>query len=325
MKYECRFYRDEDFDTLEQLILHSYQWEYPIWGLSRHEFCKGLHPAFTGNHHAWKHTVGVFREQGKPVAGVINEGTYDGNVFFLFDSPARGQDPELLKDMIHFARTYAAGIGENRRTRHATVHVPKWNAVLADILLQSGFKKEAGKESHLILPFGATPFEVNLPEGYTMTDGHTTPAFYLSNIHRHSFAYGGESHACEHGAEAFDELRKMKHYCKHLDLCVLDPQQMPIAMAIIWHDEAMPYCELEPMGVVWWERRKGIGRALLHEAANRVMQQFPDCTGMLGGNQDFYSRLGYEKKAETDRYYWELDIIISWEKESFDKDYATEV
>ena len=40
-------------------------------------------------------------------------------------------------------------------------------------------------------------------------------------------------------------------------------------MAIIWYDESMPYCELEPLGVVRWERRKGIAAAILHEAANR--------------------------------------------------------
>lgn len=56
-------------------------------------------------------------------------------------------------------------------------------------------------------------------------------------------------------------------------------------MAIIWYDEAMPYCELEPLGAVWWEKRKGIATAILHEAANRVQLMFPECSGMLGGNQ----------------------------------------
>lgn len=46
---------------------------------------------------------------------------------------------------------------------------------------------------------------------------------------------------------------------------------------------------------------------------------------MLGGDQNFYERIGYEKKAEVLRYNWELEVIISWEKESFDKNYAAEV
>jgi len=325
MKYVSSFYREEDDAAIEQMVLSSYQWENPIWGLSRHEFCKGLHPEFTGFRDSWPHTVGVFRTENRIVACVINEGNYDGEGFFLFESQERGRDPELILEMIRFAKTYAVGIRDNRRTRFVNIPVARWNTVLGDLLLESGFKQTDETDTQLILPFGKEPFNVVLPEGYVFADGSITPPFHLSNVHRHSFAYGHESHACEHGAKAFRELRTMKHYRKELELCVLDPRKLPVAMAIIWYDEVMPYCELEPLAVVWWERRKGIGRALMHELANRVMNLFPACTGMLGGDQSFYSRIGYEKKSETIRYHWEVDVIISWEKESFDKDYAKEV
>lgn len=114
----------------------------------------------------------------------------------------------------------------------------------------------------------------------------------------------------------------MTHNYNILDLCVLDAQKRPVAMAILWYDETMPYCELEPLAVVWWERRKGIATAILHEAANRIQKMYPKCTGMLGGDQEFYKRIGYEKKAYIPQYHWELEVFISWEKESFDKDYA---
>lgn len=325
MGYDFNFYKDEDFDGIEELILASYEWDYPIWGLSRHEFVRGLHPAFTGHYHAWEHTVGVYKDNGKVVACVINEGNYDGEVFFLFDSKERGEDRELLTEMIKFAKTYVTGLKEDGRTRFVKIFIPKWNHVLKEIVLQSGFKEEEWREELYILPFQEEKFDVELPEGYTFSDGDTTPDFYLSNTHRLSFAYGGDKHACEHGAQAFHDLRKMKHYRKSLDLCVLDEQKKPVAMAIIWYDEKMPYCELEPLAVVWWERRKGIATAILHEAANRVKEMFPSCTGMLGGNQAFYKNIGYELKMEVPVFYWELEIIISWEQESFDKDYAKEV
>lgn len=325
MRYDFSFYQDKDFEEIEQLILSAYQWEYPVWGLSRHEFIKGLHPAFTGNYAAWKHTVGVYREHGKVVACVINEGNYDGGVFFLFDSKERGEDRLLLQEMIKFAKTHGAAIKEDRRTRYVNLWIPQWNITLRDMALQSGFQKDDWSESCYILPFTAHPFEVQLPEGYIIADGDTIPDFYLSNTHRFSFAYGAESSACEHGEKAFHDLRKMKHYRKDLDLCVLDKQKRPVAMAMIWYDEKMPYCELEPLAVVWWERRKGIATALLHEAANRVKNQFPNCKGMRGGEQPFYPAIGYEKIAEYPQYHWELEVFISWEKESFDKNYAREV
>lgn len=325
MSYEFNFYKDEDFDDIEQLILLSYQWEYPVWGLGRHEFAMGLHPAFTGHYHAFYHTVGVYRENGKAVACVINEGNYNGEAFFLFDSKQRGEDRELLKEMIKFAKTHVSSIKEDRRTKNLNLYVPVWNTTLKEMVLQSGFSEVEWSQELYILPFDNNQFEVKLPEGYTFADGNTIPDFYLSNTHRLSFSYGGEDHACEHGEQAFHDVRRMKHYNKNLDICVLDEQKRPVAFAIIWYDEHMPYCELEPLGVVWWERRKGIATAILHEAANRVKAMFPQCTGMLGGDQPFYNKIGYEKKASVPLYHWELEVFISWEKESYDKDYAKEV
>lgn len=94
-------------------------------------------------------------------------------------------------------------------------------------------------------------YEVRLPEGYTFADGHTTPDFYLSNVHRAAFANSGTSRAGEHGKQAFHELRAMRYYRKDLDVCVLDPMGRPVAMGMLWYSERMPYCELESLGVVW--------------------------------------------------------------------------
>jgi predicted N-acetyltransferase YhbS len=96
-----------------------------------------------------------------------------------------------------------------------------------------------------------------------------------------SFLYGKP--VAETGEQGFHDLRQMKHYRPELDLCMLDPDGKPVGMAIIWYDEQMPYAELEPLGVVWWERRKGIASALIHEAANRV-RKLGNCSGMTGGS-----------------------------------------
>lgn len=153
----------------------------------------------------------------------------------------------------------------------------------------------AGNRSFCLIPASAQrdreEYEVRLPEGYTFADGHTTPDFYLSNVHRAAFANSGTSRAGEHGEQAFHELRAMRYYRKDLDVCVLDPMGRPVAMGMLWYDERMPYCELEPLGVVWWERRKGIATALLHELSNRIRKADPQCGGMTGGSQPFYAEL----------------------------------
>jgi len=319
MKYEFSYYKEDDFYELEELVLGSYQWEYPVWGLARHEFSKGLHPAFTGHYHAWQHSVGIYRENGKIAACVMNEGNFSGDAFFLFDSKVRGEEKELLKEMINFAKTHASKVKEDRKTKSLNLFVPEWNTVLSDMMGTLDFEKSEWKEELYIHDFTKISYKVSLPEGYTFADGNTTPDFFLSNTHRLSFSYGGDDHACEHGEQAFHDLRQMKHYRKDLDLCVLDEMKRPVAMALIWYDEAMPYCELEPLGVVWWERRKGIASAILMEASNRILSMYPKCTGMTGGTQSFYQRIGYERKAAAQVYHWEQVVYPSWAPESYDK------
>lgn len=322
MKYEFNYYKDDHFNEIEKLILASYEWEYPIWGISRHEFSRGLHPAFTDHYHAWERTVGVYSTNGEIVACVINEGNYNGDAFFLFDSRERGNDKELLYEMVKFAKTHCSSVSDDRIKHSLNFFVAEWNTTLQEVLLETGFTQSERKEELYILDFTENHFEVKLPDGYSFADGHTVPDFYLSNTHRFSFTYGGDSHACEHGEQAFHDLRKMKHYQKNLDLCVLDEQKKPVAMAIIWYNESMPYCELEPLGVVWWERRKGIATAILHEAANRVLDMYPDCKGMTGGDQIFYPSIGFEKKESYRIYQWVRDIYISWDKRSQNKKYS---
>ncbi len=325
MKYKFDFYKDSDYDRIVELSILSYGWEYPIVGMSRVVFSKGLHPAFKDCFKAWEHTVGVYRENDEIVACVWNEGNYDEEVFFLFDSKERGQEKELLQDMIKFAKTYSAGLKEDSRTYKVNLFIPDWNQTLTDMASESGFVKDEWGESYMMLPFENKPFPVELPKGYSIVDGRQTPDFYLSDIHRLAFLYSGESYAGKHGEQAFHDLRQEKYYNPDFDLCVLDEYGRPVAFAILWYDERIPYCELEPLAVVWWERRKGIATALLHEAANRIMKAYPKCKGMHGGDQEFYEKIGYKEVGCCHPWHWEQDVYISWEPESMNMDYSKAV
>lgn len=317
MKYRFNFYQEEDFKEIEELVLAAYGWEYPIWGLSRHEFSRGLHPAFTGIPRAWERTVGVWRAGEKIAACAINEGNDEGDVFFLFDSKERAQEEALLMEMLYFAKTTMSSVRENRITSYVNLRIPEWNTTLRAAAEKAGFRKTDWKEKINILPFPDKKFEVRLPEGYSFADGRTTPDFYLSNVHMAAFHYGIST--VKEGEKAFHDLRRMKHYQAKLDLCILDPAKRPVAMALIWYDEKMPYCELEPLGVVWWERRKHLATAILHEASNRVMELYPRCQGMLGGDQPFYEKTGYVTKAEVPVFEWKADIYPSWDERSKEK------
>lgn len=319
MKYTFSFYTKDDFDEIESLILNSYEWDYPIFGLSRMEFSNGLHPKFLRYLDVWERTVGVYRENGKIVACAINEGNDDGTVFFLFDTKERADEPELLSDMIFFAKTTMSCVKDkNNINRQVSLFIPPWNKTLEKLALDKGFNKD-WQERILIRDFNKSRFDVSLPDGYSFADGTVTPCFYLANVHMAAFNYSIDR--VPDCASAFADMRKQKHYNPKLDLCVLDRQKRPVAMANIWYDKIMPYCELEPLGVAWWERRKGIATAILNEAANRVIELYPHCKGMTGGDQPFYEKLGFEEKAVVPIYKWEAEIYPSWDEKSKNIDY----
>lgn len=313
-----KFYEDNDFYTLEQFILNSYNYDVPAWGLSRHEFCRALHPDFKNAHKAWTESMGVFLEDGNIISAVISEGCYDGDAFFLFDSKERGEDIELLKRMVKFAITHLYAIESDDIQRSLHLYVPKWHSTLRDLVLSMGFTKEDYEETSMHIDIKDQPFEVTLPEGYRFNTT-SVPAFYLSNTHRHAFGYG-LPHA-EQGSTAFSKLRTMKHYDPSLEVVVLDPEDRPVAFGIGWVDEKMPYAELEPLAVVWWERRKGLGKAVIHELCNRIKAKYPHVSSMTGGDQPFYSAIGFYPKSTTPRYQFQMNIYKSWDERSKNENY----
>ncbi len=318
MKYQFSFYTKADFDEIAALVLRSYSHGYPLFGLSRLEFSNGLHPKFLGFPDAWERTVGVFRENDRIAACAVNEGNDEGDVFFLFDSPDRAQDASLLTQMLFFSQTFMSCVESNSNKRFVRVFIPEEYPLLRELAEKRGFLRD-WQQRILIRPFNAAPFPVELPAGYTFADGTGVCAAFAANIHMAAFNYGLQQ--VPYGTEAFSDLRRQPHYDPYLDLYILDPEKRPVAMATVWYDPQMPYCELEPLGVAWWERRKGLATAILNEAANRVMARYPACQGMTGGDQPFYGQLGFQEKAVIPGYRWETYVYPSWDPRSKEQDH----
>lgn len=319
MKYEFSYYDPKDFDEIEELILRSYQWEHPIFGLARFEFCEGLHPNFKGVPRVLERTAGIFRKGGEMVACAINEAASEGDAFFLFESKEAAQDEELIEKMIFFAQTGMSQVEANGTTRFVKLRVPVWNTVLLKMAEARGFCKEDWSESTLLKMFDSSELDSELPPGYRYADGNETPDFFLSNVHMASFNYSIDR--CKEAEGAFGDVRKMKSYNPNFDLCILDPWGRPVAMAILWYRKGMPYCELEPLGVVWWERRKKFGTKILNEAFKRLSSVHPECKGMTGGDQTFYKKIGYESVGKNLIYTWKTEIYPSWEPRSENMNY----
>lgn len=314
MSYKFAFYTNDYFDKIQQMILDSYQWDFPVFGISRMEFAAYLHPYFIGMNSVWERTCGVWFDENKIIACAINEANDEGDAFFIFDSRKRAEDSLLIEEMIFFAKTTMSTVSDDDITRSVTLHIPQWNSTLKNIAEKSGFINNNWDDKLLILPFGDKDFQVKLPDGYVFVTGDEVPPFYAANVHMAAFNYSIKS--VKNGEKAFTDLRNAPHYNPKLSLYILDSQKRPVAFANIWYCEKMPYCELEPLGVAWWERRKGLATAILYEAANRVKKLFPQCKGITGGDQFFYEKIGFVEKARYEQYKWQTEIYPSWDKRS---------
>lgn len=324
-KYSIDFYKKSDYQEIKRLISESYKWESPVVGVARLLFCASITTEFNDYENAWLHTVGVVRENDKVVACVWNEGEYDGCEFFLYDTKVRSEDEELMALMMNFAKTYGAGLKEDGRTRYTNLFIQPWNKKLINYATTHGFHETDWIDGCYVLPFSKGPFKVELPDGYEIMDGSSTPDFYLSNVHMFSFNYGKGDNATDKGVNGFRRLRKDDDYRAELELCIVDANKLPVAIAMVWYCEGMRYCEFEPVAVAWWARRKGLATAIIHEAANRAMAMFPDCEGIRGGDQEFYKKIGFEKQGESIAYTWEKEIFISWDPRSKGEDYSKEL
>jgi predicted N-acetyltransferase YhbS len=314
-----KYYQDSYFEEIKKMILNSYTYDIPIWGLSRHEFCRALHPDFKNCHQSWSESMGLYFMDDKLIAAVLSEGCYDGDAFLIFDSKDRTYDKSLVKKMVKFSITHLSSIDEKGITRTLNINVPDWNQTLKEVVLNYGFKLLDYKEKINILPLKTEPYHVVLPNGYYFNN-KIVPSFYLSNVHRLSFNYGLPY--AENGSRAFEKLRTMKHYDSDLELVIMDEENRPVGFAIGWMDHQMPYAELEPMAVTWWCRRKGLGRALIYELANRIKAKYPHALGMTGGDQPFYASIGFETASSLSIYQYKIEIHKSWDPKSIDENYV---
>lgn len=306
MKPVFRFYTEADEPAIHELILAGYRTGTPIWGVSRHAFCRGLHPDFIGVKTCNRRTAGLWFEENRAVACAISEGAFDGDAFFLFRDEQTREDEALLARMLDHATTHMSCFDDASGERRLFLRMPPEAKALPPLAEARGFAATQDVERCRVMPFAEGPYPITLPEGYRMIDGHDAPDFFPANVHMFAFNYGKPG--ADTGEAAFHRLRQMPSYRPELDLYVIDPEGRPVAMAIIWFAEGMPICELEPLGVAWWCRRMGLGKALIYEAANRVMARWPACRGMLGGDQPFYDALGYVTASETYIWQWQQQV-----------------
>ncbi|TQF10539.1 GNAT family N-acetyltransferase [Myxococcus llanfairpwllgwyngyllgogerychwyrndrobwllllantysiliogogogochensis] len=181
-------------------------------------------------------------------------------------------DVDLLVHPLEHADAFAVDVLPWVRARHgrtpqpATLWALESNGPLLAALRRLGLRTTGGCYLHLALPLHALPpSPPPLPEGYrvrAMRGPEEVAARAL--VHRRGF--GTERVT----TEVYARLMEAPRYQPALDLVIEAPDGSLAACALGWLDEANAVGEFEPVACAPEHRRRGLGRALLHEGLGRM-------------------------------------------------------
>ena len=231
-------------------------------------------------------------DEGRLVAVTALEYPWLGDVFFL-----RHPEFDALEEMFEDAEQSMA----HPEKRTLCVHIYEHDEQLKAIAQSRGYQRDANRyeeDSELVIQ-GGLP-EPGLPEGFaiqSMADEN--------DLERRRKAFGrGFNH--EDPKEwpslfSYQELQKAPDYRKEQDLYVVAPDGEFVSFCILWWDEQNRIGILEPVGTVPDHRRKGLARAVVHEAVRRAAALGAEKV-VVGAGLDFYLAIGFEKKYAN--YVW---------------------
>jgi len=305
MKATLRRYNDKrDFERVRDFLVDTYAMlDRPLnWGLDRWNYARYFVIPMIGAYaedpvspddsrraiQMWADSIRLWEsDEGRPVAVTALEYPWLGDVFFL-----RHPEFDALVEMFEDAEQNM--VHPEKRTLR--VHIYEHDEQLKAIAQSRGYQRVANRyeeESELVIRGGLS--RPGLPEGFvirSMADEN--------DLERRRKAFGrGFNH--EDPKEwpslySYQELQKAPDYRKEQDLYVVAPDGEFVSFCILWWDERNRIGILEPVGTVPEHRRKGLARAVVHEAVQRAAALGAEKV-VVGAGLDFYLAIGFEKKS----------------------------
>jgi len=95
--------------------------------------------------------------------------------------------------------------------------------------------------------------------------------------------------------EEYLRVQSAPDYRPELDLMAEAPGGDYAGICIAWYDDANRFGVLEPVCTVPEYRRRGIGRAVIREALNRLYR-LGARKAYVGSGQDFYAAIGFDRR-----------------------------
>jgi len=293
------FQRRDDLFLIGTLIRRAYAqapyWN--AWSFARFDIWAQRRIADEGVHglQGWHQDIRLWEtEQGRLAGAVLFES--DGDAVLILDPDC----PEMLEAMLVWAE--ARYVQKGTTGKPLRIEAMEGNAFLGQLLRSRNYARGSGYCIHREKPLdngGVEP--VTLPEGFLVK-----PLETLEEMQRFHLAVKAVF-SFEDSVEVYRIVQRAPSYVPGLDLLLLSDGGEVAAFCTAWLDRESGVAELEPVGTVPAYRKRGLGRALLAEASNRL--RLLGCRTLtvnswsesLGANR-LYEAAGLRARARIDNW-----------------------
>ncbi len=289
---EFRHFSEDDYEALCDFLieLNRENKDHINWNWARFEWMYE-HPEFDKSS---INAIGLWYDSGK-VAGSAIYDMYFGEAFCAVLTGYEDLYPEILK--------YAALELKDDSGLGIAICVENLHEIEA--AKQAGFVKADQTETIMKIEPDRT-FSAMLPDGFSFMelDFEKEDLREIQWLFWQGFDHGEDPAEFEAEFEKTKDLklRIRRHFDPHLSIAVIDPSGKKSAYCSMWYDSRTDYAYLEPLCTVPAHRGKGLAKAAVYEALNRV-KRLGVKTVYVISDMLFYEKIGFTKDRHY-TFYW---------------------
>lgn len=257
------------------------------WDIDRWEFCRSVSHAMNDSYDTWMSTVGIWLDDSGRIEAVVNsEGECNGEAFFQLRQSHYSD--QFYKELIDYALEHLAIDHDHKKRLVIRIQEPLTRMI--ELLTESGFNQGDWAEVNTSMSTDRM-FPVDIPGGFRIGDANVTTPDMRAKCHALAFGYHDDA-LIQKAAKGFLRFEEMPDYRKDLDISILDSEGETAAFCTLWYDAVNKQGILEPVGTSSKHRRKGLAKAAIYEAINRVKKE--GCQVVcVGSDQAFYKAIGF--------------------------------
>ena len=278
---EFKHYSDNDYQAVCDFLIELNRdgRRYINWNWARFEWMME-HPDFDAS---LKSSIGLWTE-GKKIIGAAIYDMYFGEAFV----GALSEYSFLLPEILDYA------FSELKDSEGLAIAIGEECLQETEVAIQRGFSPIEQTETMMRIDLN-TDFPVQPPTGTTIESfdpGDNLVAFQW--LLWQGFDHGNERTEFEQAEQTV--TKKRKHFNQDLSLVAISPEGEMTAYCCLWFHEGTDYAYVEPVCTIPAWRGKGIAKALLYEAMNRVHVLGAQCAYVIS-DQSFYEKIGFQKEG----------------------------